>query len=135
MADEKKQPIYPVSTAPAPCCKTCTLMTGSEQGLASLMSEDGYAHHSRADLEASAAAGCPCCRLFLERMLRSNHSYVPYEKWHPRIYYDCGRFAKLSFRQDFLRPGLHRWAQLRYSWSLRDYFYFLVSVVEGMLAS
>ena len=44
-----------------PCCAKCEAMTGTQEGLRSLLSDAGYQHSSWRDFQESASRGCPLC--------------------------------------------------------------------------
>jgi len=67
-------------------CDICTSLTGSQEGLAFLFSKDGLKHHSKANFEASASHGCPCCIMLLEKALEEGAGWSgSSEDWDPRI--------------------------------------------------
>ncbi|KAL8368093.1 hypothetical protein RB599_003818 [Gaeumannomyces hyphopodioides] len=45
------------------CCTRCQGMTGTVDGLRRLLDPQGYEHSTRHELDESASAGCPVCRL------------------------------------------------------------------------
>jgi hypothetical protein len=63
-------------------CNICTLMTGSLDGFAALMSSDGYKHHSKAGLEMSTSNGCTCCKILWAKTLEE---WPGTRNWFPRI--------------------------------------------------
>lgn len=89
-------------------CSICTLMTGSPQGLAALMS-DGYKHHSKVDLGISSATGCHCCKMLFEKALAE---WPGPRSWSPRV-------VALDEKGVLLRPekftsGEQKLSSLRY---------------------
>ena len=52
-------PEFP-STSPQ-CCTKCEIMTGTPEGLAALLGDDGYKHFNWYEIQETAALGCALC--------------------------------------------------------------------------
>lgn len=61
-SDERFLRQGPVAT----CCTKCAGMTGTADGLRRLLDPRGYGHSTRHELDESAFAGCPVCRIILD---------------------------------------------------------------------
>ncbi|KLU81001.1 hypothetical protein MAPG_00096 [Magnaporthiopsis poae ATCC 64411] len=48
------------------CCTKCAGMTGTADGLRRLLDPQGFVHSTRHELDESAFAGCPVCRVILD---------------------------------------------------------------------
>jgi hypothetical protein len=108
MSYKRKRSASPVNEADV-LCNICSLMTGSLDGFAALMSSDGYKHHSKADLEMSASNGCICCKMLLAKTLEE---WSGTKNWFPRIVALDGK--GLLLRPVDFSSGQQKLCSLRY---------------------
>ncbi|RFU31821.1 hypothetical protein B7463_g4527, partial [Scytalidium lignicola] len=67
------------------CCEKCNSMTGTAEGLAALLSDDGYKHLNWYNIQQTAALGCPLCKNIWDATENQDWSYDDGSVTHDEI--------------------------------------------------
>jgi hypothetical protein len=116
-------PPWPIDSPAAQPCGKCTSMTATCEGLRSLFSPDGYAHHEFSGLEASANDGCPLCGLLCTTLSRgqlyeqdSKGEFALLRSYNGIKTVLSASYAKTTPRDDGAQPLMIRLNNLTVEW-------------------